>query len=472
MPKQSCKQVAKKPSARDIQYTRALAKILIATAVSNRALFTHDLTMDAVYKIIRRALKAGHIKEMTYRERAVDRYHTYSYYTITAKGIQFIAEQHYYPWSDYLPEDLRSVSIFSSGRKPADIANAVRRGDTLLLALNAGAGVSEFLFSGQLTEIENEEDSYVEYQADEKLQINDSELQELSDDLCSDDLCSILDQCEDTEITLDDNQTDDNEQVIRMPLTEVKNETINNMKAALGKHPIIETTEMTFIPTNEYKAILYHNTNSAIKKPDFRFGRYTGVLVTPATCILLYHDDHDGIRWDNRVEKIDINTLCQFSRCCTPYKNVAQGNLRCGIIVSNPISFRNVITDRYHKRREKTELGRMFNSVYLIPQSPNGASLLSWIAMNEPNAKRAYVDSVISQHHSIAVNKDNRRDAFRLTCNGHYLMDGFEMDFKVISAAIRIKESVPQLEYSVICFRWQEEYYQKLWPGIEMIWID
>lgn len=450
---------ATKPSVRDIQYTRLLGKVFAATAVSKRALFTQDITSGAVYKLIEKAVRAGHIKKMTSREHAIDRYRDYSYYTITAKGIRFIADQHLYQWSDYLPPNIQSISIFPKGRKPTDIACAIRRGDTLLLALNAGAHVSEFIFSEDAGNPVDGHDSPVESET--------AGAHEDSPDDC--DLCSSLEKRHEADST---SQMNDEPPPSSMPLMKVKTETIQNMKASLGQLPEGNPTDLIFIPTKEYKALLFDNLQHVLKRPDFRYGKYTGILITPVMSVLLYHDERDGFKWDNKMEETDLNTLCQFSRNCTEYKNAVQGNLRCGIIVANPISFQNVIIDRYNKRRKQVVLGKQFNSVYLIPLSPNGAILLSWIATNRLDAKQAYVDQVLSNRYSISENQDGRRGTFRLLCNGQYLLDGYEMDYKLIVAAIEIKKLSPELTFSVVCFRWQTEYYNKLWPDTGLVYID
>lgn len=459
MPRSLPKTGVTRPSVRDIQYTRLLGKVFAATAVSKRALFTPDITNGAVYKLIKRAVDSGHIKEMTYKEHAVDRYHDYVYYTITAKGIRFIADQHFYHWSDYLPPNIQSVSIFPQGRKQSDIACAVRRGDTLLLALNAGACVSSYIFSENIADIEAGHDSPVEPET--------ADAYEGNPDDC--DFCLTLDQHDVADNT---SQSEDNTLTFSMSLAKVKVETIKNMKDSLCQLPEGRTNELTYFPTREYKALLYSNLQHALKRPDFRYGKYTGVLVAPVMSVLLYHDERDGFKWDNKVEETDINTLCQFSRNCTEYKNAVQGNLRCGIIVANPISFLNIIADRYNKRRKQTVLGKQFNSVYLIPQSPNGARLLSWIATNTQDAKRAYVGLALSNRCTISENQDGRRSTFRLLTNGRYLLDGFEMDYKIIAAAYELKKQSPGLPFSVVCFRWQTEYYRKLWPNIDLLYVD
>jgi len=438
-----------------------LGRIFAGTAVSKRALFTPDLTASGLYKLVARALEEGHIKEMAYKEHAVDRYHTYHYYAITAKGINYLADKRFYQWADYLPKNLRSIRIFPNGRKPADIGIAIRRGDTLLLALNAGAQVSDFIFSGQLSGQVDEDCPVENITADESL--NNPE---------GYDSCSPLDQYDDDDFTGDSPTADDDPLLTGMTLSQIKSITIQNMKNALSQLPKPGSTDITFIPTPEYKAILYNDNTSAIKRPDFKYGKYTGVLLTQVMSVLLYHDERDGLKWDNKVEKSDIQNLCQFSRNCTLYKNAVQGNLRCGIIVANQISFQNIIIDRYGKRRKQTELGKGFNYVYLIPQSPNGASLLSWISTNTQDAKRAYIDQALSTQHSISENHDGRRGAFRLLSNGRYLLDGFEMDYKIIAAANEIKKQSPELTFSVVCFRWQTEYYKKLWPDTDLLYVD
>lgn len=463
MTQKNRKYIPVKTSVRDTQYIRLLGKIFAATAISMRALFTPDLTVGGVYKLVKRALEAGHIKEMTYKEHYVDRYHTYSYYTITAKGINYLADKGFYQWSNYLPKNLQGVRIFPNGRKSSDIGCAVRRGNTFLLALNAGAQVSDFIFSGRIADAGDEnKESPVE---------NKTACTSLSGTVDSD-FCSPLDQYDDDDVLNDVSPTEDDSSPSSMPLSKIKSITIQNMKNALGRLPEPGSTHLTFFPATEYKTLINNSLSSALKRSDFRFGKYTGVLASPVMSILLYHDERDGLKWDNKVEEADISNLCQFSRNCTEYKNAVQGNLRCGIIVANPISFQNIIIDRYHKRRTQTTLGKQFNSVYLIPQSPNGASLLSWIATNTQTAKRAYVDLAISNHRDISENQDGRRNVFRLLHDGHYLLDGFELEYKIIAAANGLKAQSPELTFSVVCFRWQAEFYNKLWPDVELLFID
>lgn len=443
-------------------YNRLLVRIFIATAVSSKALFEAGMSESNTYYLINKAIKNRHIKDMTYREYHVDRFRPYHYYTITAKGIKYLSTQTTYPWLRYLPGDLSTVNIFPVSRKASQIAFATRCGDALIFALNAGAGVSDYIFSGETAGVSGDTELGSECPSD--LVLSD------------DNVVGRPDGGND-----DPNKPDSDDDSIAnnasykynsKTLGEIKQNVLQNVRANADEEMITGGGDTRFYPVREMKLLLYDNNRDADSRPDFRYGKYTGVFVTPIMSLLLYHDEHDGFKWIPQMSEQDLGTLCAFSRYCTVYKNAVQGNLRAGILVANAASFASIITDKHKKRKPNTVIGKTFNSVYLLPLSPNGAALLNWISTNSQSAKEAYADLAVSKKLDARPNTDGRRIAFRLVSSAGYLFDGYEMDYRLILHAINLKQENPNLTFKVICFAWQEEFYRKLWPDVGTVTID
>lgn len=433
-------------------YCRLLVRIFMATAVSAKALFTADLSESNTYYLIQKAIQNKHIRKMTYKEHSIDRMRQYHYYTITAKGIKYLAEQTTYPWLKYLPTDLTSVCIFPASRKGSEVSFATKCGDSAVFALNAGAAFSDYMFSGQINDVaapETEPDTGRNDQTDWEYC-----------DKAPDDL-ELADADKPTGI-----------KYVSKTLMQIKQEVFRQIKAEGADQQDPVASDIMFYPVREMRLRLCNNIKDAARQPDFRYGKYTGILTTPVMSVLLYHDEHDGFKWIDRMGEVDRNTLCAFGRYCTPYKNVVQGNLRAGILVSNAASFASIITDKHKKRKPNTVIGRTFNSVYLLPLSPNGAALFNWISTNPQNAKEAYADLAVSKKLDVRPNTDGRRVAFRLVSSAGYLFDGYEMDYRLILHAINLKQENPRLTFKVICFAWQEEFYRKLWPDVGTVTID
>lgn len=455
---------------RNKSYNSLLFQLFMAGACSRSVLFSPDLTKANIYAVVDKAIKQGHVREGQYREKYGDRFRFQKYLSLTKEGLAYLRSQTFLPWLPYIPQDIPSLTPFPNTNVET-VTSTTRSGNSLLMALKAGASITPFFYTGQpdpslkirIAEQAAGEPSYDPITFDEYQDGYDDEAE-----------LELYERKERSREPGDTSLAPDEAKSRRgVCLTKVRSDTWN--RATVNGCPVLAPYHpgcTFFFSRREIRAML----EAANMVGDMKYTKFTGIICNPDTSIILYHAKHDGFGWLNVMERRDSATARRFSTVCSPYDNITTKTVRAGVFVYNAKNFGDIIRNKWHKRSKGTVLGKTFQAVNLIPLGPEGAQLLSALLNN---SLPGIVDEAATAiyHATPTPTNDIMQTTFPYMLNDAYLFDGSDMDYSKISRAIYLLEQhekrrghVPP--YIVLCYRWQMAHYNNVWPGVPFYPID
>lgn len=458
---------------RQKSYVLALARLFLAGACTRRALFPIGISENGGFVLIDKAIKRGHISLGQYREKYGHRNLFQKYLCLTEQGANFLRSQSSVEWAKYIPQSPGSITPFPNTNSNV-IALVTRSGNALLMALGAGAVPSEYLFTGTPGHVLSMKTGY---------DLDDTQAEEgEAEPLTPDGGYGKSEQeAEDTEeadgppeeTTLDQDGTQTKEPGQRPGyLPNIRRTTAINARAdGLDMRTIgIDREPVYYFPRMEVKLAL----DQAGALGDMVYTKSTGFLCGPTGALVLYHAKHDGFGWLNIMERRDVHGACRFSSRCSPYKNITVENVRAAILVYGAKNFGDILRNKWKKRSDGTELGKIYKAVYLIPLGPDGAQLLG--AIMEGNLD-ATIERVALETYHATTNMGMMKRSFPWVVNGVNVFNGADMDYKRISLTMyaldrQEQETGNRPGFVVLCYRWQMAFYNNLWPGVPFYPLD
>lgn len=437
-----------------------LLTIYLAGAINPKALFFGDTPYcNHVRQRLQKAIKNEFVKEYPYQERYGTHLRDYTYLSLTAKGIRYLSACPDFPWFRYIPSDLKRVAVFDSPMSASKVAYQVRCGNAINFAINIGADLTDFVFTGVpsplperslLSSAPGESDDYIE---DENLDKGEREK-------------------EDPIYGAQESGTADSPLA---KLSDIRKETAARLQAAGLPLPLKQNNGMTFYPAREVRAILDQYDELHGKTTAFTYVRYTGILVTQDKPWLIYHAKHGGVSWIEKFENNDIRVLWKFDKMCAPQSTLPAGEAYGMMVVYNEKNFGDIINNKFSLRTQGTAVGGRFTHFHFVPLSKVGAYLANWLVTYKAKERQEYIASRAYDLCGAVPNNGLYWQGFRLKAGDTYIFDGSEMEAGQIFRAIKYLETAASsgtpIQFKVLCFQWQESFYRKVWPDAEYIYL-
>lgn len=465
-------------TVREKTYVLTLAKLFLAGSCTRYTLLPASLTENAGFVLVNRALRRGDIRIGQYREKYGNRYRDQKYLALTEKGLAYLRSQSALSWLSHIPADLGYVIPFPN-TNPDTIALVSRSGNALLMALEAGASLTDFVFTGEYGGIlcqpqartggaeasqEEDFDPYEEYGGGEVW----DEVAVIEEEGAGN-----LDETGEPKLPPKDSGGSQGRRGTY--LSEIRKATYLDALAGnldFGAMPPCQTgtPPVYYFPRAEVKLALAQ----AGPVGDIAYTKMTGILCHPERSIILYHAKHDGFGWLNVMERRDVHSACRFSSYCSPYKNITVETARAAILIYGSKNFGDILRNKWRKRSAGTELGKIYKAVNLIPLGANGAHLLRDILAGNLDAT---VDRVARETYHATPNTGPMKRSFPYLINGTNVFVGADMDYKRISLTMRAldrqeKQTGTRPTFVVLCYRWQMAHYNNLWPGVPFYPLD
>lgn len=437
-----------------------MSVIFLAGAINPRALFFDSVPYDNnIRRLLQKAIREGHAKEYSYSEKYGIHWRDYPYLSLTAKGIRYLFACPDLPWLRYIPDNLKRVAVFDSSLPVSNVAYQVRCGNSINFAMNIGADLTDFVFTGVpsplperslLSSAPGESDDYIE---DENLDKGKREK-------------------EDPIYGAQESGTADSPLA---KLSDIRKETAARLQAAGLPLPLKQNNGMTFYPAREVRAILDQYDELHGKTTAFTYVRYTGILVTQDKPWLIYHAKHGGVSWIEKFENNDIRVLWKFDKMCAPQSTLPAGEAYGMMVVYNEKNFDDIINNKFSLRTQGTAVGGRFTHFHFVPLSKVGAYLANWLVTYKAKERQEYIASRAYDLCGAVPNNGLYWQGFRLKAGDTYIFDGSEMEAGQIFRAIKYLETAASsgtpIQFKVLCFQWQESFYRKVWPDAEYIYL-
>lgn len=432
------------------EYIQLLETIFLASACDRRVLYDGQTSRQNISGLIKKALTNGHITEVSYKEIYGHRNRKHSFLSITAKGVACLSICGTKAWCKFLPSD-PNISIVRRDRRGDSLAYASRCGDIFVLMKNLGATYSDFVLSGE--------------PSDASWLIPKSRLEELAEEdgdiynLASDDYESSLYDIGIIEALEDDASQEGTS------LDDIKREAYAAMKLVTAPSHTIEQGNLYFFPFKEIRKMLMEDGSGSF---DFSYGQYMGAVFSEKVGLVLYHAKHDGISWARGADHRDIKIMQRFSAKYSPFNTIMKSQAFAGVVVYNEKNFADLVMNKFEKRKPGVVMGKDYNIMHALPLSEYTPEFLSqWALTFTPGERRGYIHKEIADLYELSYVADPMiRKCIPYQGEMGLVADGTNMD--IIQAIAQYKmycEGVLK-ELTVICFPWQETFYEKLWGNI------
>ena len=193
-----------------------------------------------------------------------------------------------------------------------------------------------------------------------------------------------------------------------------------------------------------------------------------GAVFSEKVGLVLYHAKHDGISWARGADHRDIKIMQQFSGRYSPYNTIMKSQAFAGIVVYNEKNFADLVMNKFGKRKTGVVMGKDYNIIHALPLSHYSTEFLSrWVLPMTPAERRKYIHEGIAELYELRYVTDaNTRKSIAYQGDIGLVADGTNMDVIQCMAQYKMYCEGALDKLTIICFPWQETFYEKLWSNI------
>ena len=434
----------------------------------------NEVTETRVYQSITLAIKKKLIAEKKtfyYRDR---RRYNLSVFTITPEGIMYLLNNDevcdLYPWINDmdLPEGRISVlgkrGVSANGR---EIMKYTRNVTAAIMAQKIGAKVNPMYF-----DFSDFEGLLRYFHVTGKLGLTLSDYEKL----CADDE-------EENEQNLSINLKHTYRLSQYVMNSYLLHETVlKDQKQNITKN---DSEKIVFLNSSEVRNIFLENVygretrSSEInnKVVQARTGQMSGLLDVGDHVMIVFAEPPFGMSWSgSNTSSPDLVMYRDYLRHVHP--NITTSFIsedpKGVLIVRNHEEFQRNFDDIYKRRnaKEPYSLGDGLKSFYVIPADRNGIDQLQMVIhVNDDEEERRIIEWGLENDLERPDISDINMHCFCLydQDDDSYIFYGVLMDIVKMNALAKAIQAYPELKVKIFCYKWQEPYYQKLFPNAETI---
>ena len=415
-------------------YYEAMTVVALLRVVNSKTLtlLFQDHTVRSHF--IQKALARKHVRKTTVQERLNNERKSVTLYSITWKGLDYVADQ-----DSGLHELLlhqSNMSIFNHLESKAQMrAKLAMISNSIVVAHSAGASIPLSTFGSiQSGAMEREEDGELEEIDGSKTNLAYT-LRDFYRDYLDEELFPLTDVFEPEHSKKDDNY-------------------------------------IVFHERSDIKAALAQESERGDIR-DFQSGRYTGIIESHLKSVMMYSAPLYTMPWSRWLVNAEMNAYRMWGRTSsiTDIRQQSKNLTMAAVIVNNARDF------AYHflgqkRRRERGEVfGGSFAHVYVIPNDHTGILFLNWLMLIEDDVIHEEMARMAIQSGNFEDNDFSSAAPFALrSCEDIETAVLLTMDAKRIIPIKYYAEGNEKTEFRVICFDWQVDYLKRVLPANVSYW--
>lgn len=198
----------------------------------------------------------------------------------------------------------------------------------------------------------------------------------------------------------------------------------------------------------------------------FKRCSFQGILDSYYKTVLIYSIHTIGLPWSKWKFQSEstILTWWKASHSLTEKKRSYYSGLSGVLFVKNARQFHNAYFDVVHVRKEK--LGEGLNHFYVVPKTCEGASHLRFLMLTDDKEYNETIKTELLETGMYSLNENDPYDAFPL-CNlatGNPAVILPQMDI-IQMQTLQLKCEISNVKsFDIICFEWQKDYYNRIFP--------
>lgn len=414
-------------------YYDALTVIALLRTVNSKTvtLLFQDHTLRAHF--IRKALSQKHIRKSVVQERVNNERKSQTLFSITWKGLEFIAERDGGLYELLLNQ--QGMSVFSPMESKAAVkVKLAAISNTVVIASSAGALIPAKTFGS----IQSESQGRAEDGAEDEGERNPASLYTLKD--------FYRDYLEDDSFILQ-----------------------NVFSADL---PPRSDDYMVFYERGSIKAMLSQESERGDIK-DFQSGRYTGIIESYFKTVMMYVASLYTMPWSRWLVNAELNAYRMWGRTysITDIRQQSRNLTMAAVIVNNARDFAYHFQGSKRKRERGEIFGGSFAHVYVIPNDHTGIRFLNWLMHIDDDGIQKEMAGMAIRSGKYSENGTRSAAPFVLrSLSGKETSVMLTMDSKQIITMQYYALEKPEQEFEVICFDWQEDYLKRVLPANISYW--
>lgn len=262
-------------------------------------------------------------------------------------------------------------------------------------------------------------------------------------------------------------------------------QTAEKERTSIKNHKNIFYKEMIFEAMSRYKkdngivdnyaeeGTYYHSKDIAqyfnITNPEmqqYKFSQHIGILTLRSNSYFIYHTKQQGLKLNiiaidrakqsaaNFITENHINTPSKIERGIIFCKNAAEFSKT---FKRNYESINNWLYDK-NKR-----LSKVFKSLYAVPINRNGVYMLDDILYYDENLHKKVKEKLFKLNPNFEEGIGGAITELMLNNSEAYI--GIDMDMVKLQYFYHEVANNPNKLYTIICYKWQEEFYRKLFDN-------
>lgn len=447
-------------------YDRLLYTLLTCSIATRPSLLVLSKNQQSIYRAIRSAIQAKHIKEYSTSIKVSNRRKKITYYGITRTGINYLSRIcHELPrdmsWVQAIPWQEKSVSIFGEDRTGARIYRYLRMSTANIFFSSMGAEVWPLFIESSDSDKKTgiEESSYIEISTKNADNANVnyiSILKSAGESTAVDDDGNAKQPAKSQGIQLG---------VILKELFQIFKESEQNHNGSIKNHDAL----IKFAHSKKMSQLLYTGKDMRSEK-GIIWGRETGIVESPLKTVLIYTGDKRGMSWSKFHTDIERREYRKFNAVSTYHNINVESNLAM-LIVDNPKMFADLFFNTKGRRREE-QFGGSFTSMIVVPDNREGIANAYHYLMTDT---RAFNEQIVEDaiQSGVFMKRTGRYDSiFPLQdLKGTNIAIGVYLDGIQIRK-IRDAADILNQPFGVICYAWQREYYERVLPETKFIIME
>ena len=416
-------------------YYQAMTVIALLRVVNSRTLtlLFQDHTLRSHF--VQKALSKKHIRKMTVQERVNNERKSLTLFSITMKGLNYIAQKDsgLYELLFYQP----NIAVFNLMESKASVrVKLATISNTTVIAHSAGANIPSSSFGSIQNDAMEREEEDDEPQDAEKIKADRTySLRDFYRDYLDEDSLIVSNAFE-------------------------------------AEHAEDDDDYMVFYERGAIKSMLSQESERGDIK-DFQSGRYTGILDSHFKTVMMYVAPLYTMPWSRWLVNAELNAYRMWGRTysITDIRRQSKNLTMAAVIVNNARDF------AYHflgakRRREKGEVfGGAYAHVYVIPNDHIGIRFLNWLMLIEDDSIRKEMAEMAIRSGNYSENDTRSAAPFILRSrSGIETAVLLTMDTKQMLPIHYYASEKKETELQVICFDWQEDYLKRVLPQNISYW--
>lgn len=255
----------------------------------------------------------------------------------------------------------------------------------------------------------------------------------------------------------------------KISLAQIVNEGVSKYTDADSEVPpyLFPNSHIRFTNARDIKHITIEQYKSSV---NIMYGRFTGIFEAPGKAVITYAPPIRGMSWNRWVVNGEILAYQIFLSQQGIYSIDPFSDIRAAIFVENVKMFDQLMHDYHEKRTANEVLGGGLSEFLVFPLTKYGVDRFHDYLLDDRNAIEQRIVKQITKFDDFSENKIGDDILFPLVeNNGVPVTIGVYIDIVKINRLISYPSD---MDYAIICYGWQEEFYRKILKPTEYIIID